>query len=218
MLSEIYQEKFIVNIDGWSFGRSLKFNYSWLPKGKGSSIINTTWKGTTNMILGLTIDGQWLWIMLDWMNNKYTFWIYLFILKRYIELVWRISSTSIKVMLDNASIHLTNEVKRISKHLSFGLQYLPPYCPHLAPIELIFGVVKRRISNQKNKNLIDFSKLSGKKAIVNSLEHISTEICMNFWRKFIKEAKASIMSARDTIKEQRIINKYNEERKNNILD
>ena len=117
-----------------------------------------------------------------------------------------------------ASIHLTNEVKRISKHLSFELQYLPPCCPHLAPIELIFGAVKRRISNQKNKNLIDFSKLSGKKAIVNSLEHISTEICMNFWRKFIKEAKASIMSARDTIKEQRIINKYNEERKNNILD
>ena len=164
------------------------------------------------------VDGQWLWMMLDCMNNKYTIWIYILILKKYIEFVLKPLSAPIIVMLDNASVHLTNEVKRVSKHSFMEIHYLPPYWPHLAPIEIIFGATKRRISNLKTSNPIDFTKPTGKKIIMNSLVQINTKICMNFWRKFIKEAKASIMYARDVIKELKIISNFIEERKNVTLD
>ena len=147
-------------------------------------------------------------MMLDSMNNKYTFWIYILILKKYIEFVLKPPKNPIIVMLDNSSVHLTNEVKRVSKHSFIEIHYLHPYCLHLAPIELIFGATKRRISNLNTNNPIYFTKPTGKKIIINSLEHINTEICMNFWRKFTKEAKASIISARDAIKELKIISNF----------
>ena len=189
----MYQKEFIVNVDGCSFGRSVKTNYSWLPKGRAHPIINSICKGSANILLGILIDGKWLWMILDWSNTSYTFGVYLFILKKYIEIVWDQVSLQIKVMLDNASVHLTKKVKRLASHLSLELNYLPPYWPHLAPVELVFGAIKKRISCLKIKEAIDFDKPSGKKIILNTLRNINTDVWIKMWGKFIFEAKQAIL-------------------------
>ena len=141
----MYQEELVVNIDGCSFGRYVKTNYSWLPKGKTHPIINEICRGSANILLGLLIEGTWLWMILYWPNTSNTFWIYLFILKKYREITWNQGSLPVKVMLDNASVHLTQKVKRLSSHLSLELNYFPLYWPHLAPVELFFELLKRRL-------------------------------------------------------------------------
>jgi hypothetical protein len=55
------------------------------------------------------------------------------------------------VILDNAKIHMYPEIEELVNHAVGILLYLPPYCPHLNPIELGFGQLKKWI--QKHGNL-----------------------------------------------------------------
>jgi len=47
------------------------------------------------------------------------------------------------IILDNASIHKTREIRTTAERRGFELLYLPPYSPELNPIEYVFSVVKR---------------------------------------------------------------------------
>ena len=37
-LKQLYDQKYIINIDEAGFGKSIKENYSWLPRGRSASI------------------------------------------------------------------------------------------------------------------------------------------------------------------------------------
>jgi hypothetical protein len=56
------------------------------------------------------------------------------------------------VILDNAKIHLYQELEAAIHQVGARLLFLPPYCPELNPIELCFGSLKKWI--QKYANLV----------------------------------------------------------------
>lgn len=56
------------------------------------------------------------------------------------------------VVLDNAKIHLYDELQDAVHQCGARLIFLPPYSPQLNPIEICFGLLKRWI--QKNANLV----------------------------------------------------------------
>ena len=56
------------------------------------------------------------------------------------------------VIMDNAKIHMFQELENAVHQCGARLIYLPPYCPELNPIEVCFGKLKRWI--QKNANLV----------------------------------------------------------------
>ena len=179
MLIAIYHKEFIVNLDGSSFSRSVKNNYSWLPKGKSMPILNTLCKGSTNILLALSIDGRWFWMILSESSTYFTFCIFLFLLQNYVRFVWGNVKFPIKVMLDNASIHLTSQTMKIAQYLKMELNYLPPCWPHLAPIELIFGALKKRITAIKLGEAIDILKRAGRDLLLNAwvkMEEINARI------------------------------------------
>lgn len=51
----------------------------------------------------------------------------------------------IYLILDNYSVHKYAFIKKIALHLNIVLIYLPPYSPHLNPIEQISRQMKREI-------------------------------------------------------------------------
>ena len=55
------------------------------------------------------------------------------------------------VIMDNAKIHMYPELADLIHSAGALLFYLPPYCPHLNPIEIGFGQLKKWI--QKHANL-----------------------------------------------------------------
>ena len=120
MLTAIHRKDFIINVDGSSFNRSIKNKYSWLPKGKSLPILNILWKGSANILLALSVDGTWFWMILNESNTHFTFWIFLFFLQNYVRLVWRNINFPIKLMLDNASIHLTRQTMNLAQYLKNG--------------------------------------------------------------------------------------------------
>ena len=51
------------------------------------------------------------------------------------------------LILDNSSVHKSAFIKKIALHLNIALIYLPPYSPHLNPIEQIWRQMKREIKH-----------------------------------------------------------------------
>ncbi|KAG0434715.1 Transposable element Tc3 transposase [Dictyocoela muelleri] len=51
------------------------------------------------------------------------------------------------IVLDNASIHKTNDVVRAFAQRGYILHFLPPYSPHLNPIEEFFSAFKSKFVN-----------------------------------------------------------------------
>ena len=76
------QQQLIFNVDEWSFTRAVKAEYSWLPVGKSSMVINDHWKGSASLIMALGSNGQWFWIIWQGTINSEVFWIFLNLLKR----------------------------------------------------------------------------------------------------------------------------------------
>ena len=51
------------------------------------------------------------------------------------------------LILDNYSVHKSVFIKKIALNLNIELIYLPPYSPHLNPIEQIWRQMKREIKH-----------------------------------------------------------------------
>ena len=61
------------------------------------------------------------------------------------------------LILDNYSVHKSAFIKKIALHLNITLIYLPPYSPHLNPIEQIWRQMKREIKHYylKSKEFLE---------------------------------------------------------------
>lgn len=57
------------------------------------------------------------------------------------------------LLLDNASIHHSDEVAQICKDHGVVLEFLPPYSPHFAPVETVFYNIKSWV--RRNRDWID---------------------------------------------------------------
>ena len=76
ILSEILKDKYIINIDEASFNHNLKMEYSWLPKGITSAIINQNYSGSKSLIVAYCSDGEYLWMTLKETVNSEIFWVF----------------------------------------------------------------------------------------------------------------------------------------------
>ena len=56
------------------------------------------------------------------------------------------------IVLDNAKIHKTDDVKDAMKASKLKILFLPPYTPMLNPIELVFNVLKKTFYNRTYAN------------------------------------------------------------------
>ena len=61
------------------------------------------------------------------------------------------------LIYDNASIHKTSEIRNLAEVLweekQILLLFLPPYCPELNPIELVFQFLGHRLRNSNARHL-----------------------------------------------------------------
>ena len=194
ILKELHKNNLWINIDESTFSRSVKCNYSWLPKGQNYSIINTNWKGSTSMIFALLSNGKWIWILKNVAVDSEDFITFLLILEAYLSKWINIGINSTWVTLDNAATHTSRKTKFAAKKLNFRLNYLPTYSPTLAPVELVFGILKRKIASQRKCKTIDFRKKSGKEVIIDALDSISSALGTKLWIRFVKEAKKWVIN------------------------
>ena len=63
------------------------------------------------------------------------------------------------IFLDNVNAHKTDLVKDIAKILNIYLLYIPKYSPDIAPVELVFKILKDALKN----NLLTTKKRDNRK-------------------------------------------------------
>ena len=88
------------------------------------------------------------------------------------------------LILDNYSAHKSAFIKKIALHLNITLIYLPPYSPHLNPIEQIWRQMKREIKHhylESKEYLQELTIKTYKKTI------IGTKVYDNWFKTFISK-------------------------------
>ena len=63
------------------------------------------------------------------------------------------------LILDNYSVHKSQFIKKVANILNITLIYLPPYSPHLNPIEQLWRKMKKIIKQYLIKNQEHLEKL-----------------------------------------------------------
>ena len=111
----------------------------------------------------------------------------------------------IKIISDNARIHLAIKTQISTGYLKLNIYMLPPYSPQLALLEWIFGMIKRIILTMKSVITIDFSKKSEEIAIHQALGRINENLGKIIWLKFIMESKNVIIEWMKRLKVTKII-------------
>ena len=94
-------------------------------KGKSNPIINLNSYGKANIIFGLGTDGSWMAILSNLTTDSLKFWRFLFILKKFVELLMRVKIEDVRNTLDNAPVNLSLKIRKVSEVLGMKLLFLP---------------------------------------------------------------------------------------------
>ena len=190
----------LINLDESTFTRSVKWDYSWFPKSKSHPIFNSSWIGRESMISTMLSNGEWIWTLKSGTIKSEDFIKFLLILEIYICKSLIIDKESSLITLDNSPVHISKISKLAAKHLILNLSFLPPYSLTLALVELIFGVLKRRIAVEHRDKVINFGQSSGTNAIVNAMQVINKTFVLKLWSRFRQEAVECLINVK--IKQQ----------------
>ena len=183
----------IINWDESSFDRSVKRQFSWLPKGKNLPIINDKLKGRASLILATWNTGEWIGMVVLGTVDSDKFWLFLGLLKTLIDSRNDSIEKSPIIIFDNARTHSSIKTINTIKDLSLPVRFLAPYCPEAAPIERIFGKIKSKLRVLGWTQNIDFSKRNGVEIIFSLVKSLTKESWLKAWNDVIKEARLSII-------------------------
>ena len=175
------------------FNRAIKRNYSWLPVGKTSSIINSLTWGSCWIISAVLTNGEFLSIILEDTGKETNFWDFLCILKYAVHYIYMKEESDYIIMWDNASIHCSKLSLKTAKNLNLSIAFLPPYSPFLAPVELFFKILKSKMRKLMLRKEVNFNKIEGRKEIFNSVVDFDKGWIKKIWIEFVSNAKQTIL-------------------------
>ena len=201
-LCDLHSNITYINVDESSFTKSVKTEYSWIPKGKSNPIVNTWATGRAVILFALFSNGDWIWYISSKITDSGQFWKFMLLVQNFIELWMHIKISQTRTLLDNASIHLSAFTKHVVKKLGLRMRFLPQYSPQLTPVELVFGMLKRKLSIKRKQKVIRFSSIEGRKEISQALIGFCKSKALRLWSVFVNESKKWIILWR----EEEIIN------------
>ena len=130
---------------------------------------------------------------LDGTTNSKSFILYLLILSSLVKMSFKNIEFPIIWVVNNSTVHTTENTKSAAKHKEIEINLLPPYWPHLAPVERIFGWIKKKIWREEDGHPLNFSKASGKRAIANVLKAMKPSMPIILWLVLIRKSKEIII-------------------------
>ena len=162
-----------------------------MPTRSGGSIVNNVAKGRTNLLLAVSNHGDWVAMFVNETVKSEQYSIFLAVLHYLLNISWKNTKDEVIFLQDNATIHHGKLIKRMATELDLWMHFLPTYSPEIAAVELIFGVLKRKIKTTLLEHLDDFGADDGKKVIMNSLNNIRPMTIIKTWKRVIGKAKIS---------------------------
>ena len=80
------------------------------------------------------------------------------------------------IVMDNVAFHKSVEARNLISDSGHNLMFLPPYTPHLNPIEEFFSKWKHHVKSSNPNTVIELEN-----AVINGVELISPSDCVGFF-------------------------------------
>ena len=175
----------IVNIDEVNFNHKLVKSYSWLEKSKNEQIINLFSQNSWSMITGFTIDGEFIGMIIKKSVTSDEFNDFLSVMTYALTHKNKYRLNEVLFTMDNAAIHRSIKTKSHYENLGLNVAYLPPYWPTLAPVEILFKLIKTKIRSIHCEYNVDYLKDSGTELIMNAMSSLEPTKIKNIWNTFV---------------------------------
>ena len=182
----------IANWDEWSINKNTKLNYSWSRIGGNQEVKNASLVGSISVIMTIFSNGVWFVMLTNNTTNSYIFTHYLDKMNNWINNNNMFGYSSIYLMMDNWPYHKSKETTERLKNLNIKTIFLPPYSPTLAPIEIIFGWIKKRISKESLRSKLNLKSKEAPAIIFNIIKRIDKQLGIKTFRKFYMELKSNL--------------------------
>ena len=167
----IDSDTLLINIDATSTTQDTKSNYSWTPIGMKEEW-NKRFATSLNIVFAICSNGSWFEML---SNNTLTtdrFIIFLRNLKTFLEENNYFEFKRIVILLDNLPSHRTDKVVDMRLKWSFDICYILPYSSSLAPVELTFGILKRKLTQKQKEKWINLSNCEDSNLVVMCMKEM----------------------------------------------
>ena len=185
MLDLLSTNHILWSVDEWSFTRNVKQNYSWMPKGSSSGIINLKFKGRVTLIFAISSSGDLIGVLVNQTVTSSIFWKLLYFLCKYVHIGLNQNMETVRICLDNSSIHFTKNAQKFASLIFIKIYSIFQYCPHLSPVDTIFVILKSKIRQLRANESICFTSNHGRNAIFEASKELDNLWIRKVWGRFI---------------------------------
>ena len=179
----------IINIDEWTISRSTKSNYSWSIKGGNKEAKNSPFIGSLSIILAILSNGNWFLLATDNTINsnilchfikKMEYWVFKNNIFGYEKALW---------ILDNCPSHKSKFAYKTLKNTNFRIHFLPAYSPDLAPVEMCFAYLKRKLWSLSKGRIIRLTIKNEQSLLLQAVKSLTVVIIKKWFSSFYETIK-----------------------------
>ena len=190
--SELNPQTLIINWDEWSINRNTKSNYSWSLVGINKEFKNSALTGSISLIMSIFSNEVWFVMLSNSTTNSEIFTHYLIKMNDWINKNNMFGYSKAFILLDNWPYHKSKRTLDKLKRIKMNLMFLPPYSPSLAPIELIFGLIKQKLCKQSIGVKLNLNTKEASKKILDVIKSLSKQCVIKTFAKFYEEIKINL--------------------------
>ena len=191
----------IISIDESSLDRHTRKDYSWLPIGCSSSILNQDYRGKASLVIGMLNKGSWFAYVKTGTMNSTDFWVFMKLTDKAFSIKRRNNAEQLVAIIDNAPTHCSKFTKKTIQDLNIEVKFFPPYCPEVAPVEQIFRAVKSKFKSMFPSWRINFESEVGVKKILKWVDLLQFSSWLKPWLSVSKECRRTIVGLCKRIKQ-----------------
>ena len=194
-----------INIDEVLFSNKTKQEYSWIPKGRWGKIGNVLFSGSKSLITAITSKGDWFSIFLLWNNNSDVFISFMKKLLLWIKYDLNHDLKKTLIILDNLKVHRLKTTLNFLSQWEASFSFIPAYTPEIAPIELVFNILKKRFVKQNSSSGLKLYKKEAFREIreaFSSIDREEIQTCFVHSFKIINEHLKNGLEINEEIQEK----------------
>ena len=153
LLGYLEQDKHMIYIDESGFGLDIHAEYSYARRGFRPYRIGQPKSKRLNLIMGITNQNVFAYQIRKGAHNEHSFISFLLDITRKAYELGPDYVSNVVLFLDNARFHRSTLVRKLMNLLPFPILFNAPCWCELNPIEMVFGIVKRRIKATQHKGM-----------------------------------------------------------------
>ena len=158
-----------------------------VKRGASGEVQNKNISGSISLVMAILNNGSWFWSIIESTINTNIFTSFINCLKVWIDKNEGFGKSNILLLLDNCPLHRSKIALNSLNGSGIHVIFLPAYSPQLAPIELIFGIIKRRfLDNSKGSN-IKLGDANSHNLLWRTLNTLSKRNIRSCFKWFLKE-------------------------------